>query len=235
VIRHPTRRRLRGNRCNEPREPPERRPRMGLEPPDHHQRPSTVAKTARRLGGRRRPPVVARGVTWLTPSGESPRLTRIDEGDGGVVTMQGMENDATTDLQAPVEHGVKHWQAPEARYDVHRPWCISLRPFCAPICRPNGHHRSGIVRTKQWLTADDENADSECTLNEEQGPIPLESLFAWGRYAQTTDPRCILQLVVYAPVHGGESGSYTSRAPSWVALPNPAQQAVQRVYLWLSG
>ena len=54
------------------------------------------------------------------------------------------------------------------------------------------------MKQKQWLTAGDERVDPECALNEEQGPVPLESPFASGHYAPITHPncRCILQPVV---------------------------------------
>lgn len=60
-----------------------------------------------------------------------------------------------------------------------------------------GYRQSGIVRTKSWLTAGDERVDPECALNEEQGPIPLDSPFASGHHAPIVHPncRCVLQPV----------------------------------------
>ena len=63
-----------------------------------------------------------------------------------------------------------------------------------------GYRQSGVVQSKQWLTAGDDGVDPECALNEEQRAILLEASFASGHYAPITHPncRCVLQPVTDA-------------------------------------
>lgn len=70
-----------------------------------------------------------------------------------MVVMQETRSDARTDLQAPMEHGVKDWQAPGACYDVHNIWCISLHPFGAPHCCPHGWPQRPRISINAAMTA----------------------------------------------------------------------------------
>jgi HK97 family phage portal protein len=57
-----------------------------------------------------------------------------------------------------------------------------------------GYRQSGIVKRKRWLTAGDSRVDPECEMNEKQGAIPLDSLFASGHQAPIihSNCRCVL-------------------------------------------
>ena len=62
-----------------------------------------------------------------------------------------------------------------------------------------GYRQLGVVKMKPWLTAGGEKVDSEYALNEDHGPISLESPFASGVYALITHPNCHY---VLQPVRG---------------------------------
>lgn len=49
---------------------------------------------------------------------------------------------------------------------------------------------SGVVKKKQWITADDEIVSDECTANAEQGPIPMDDNFQSGHMHPLAHPHC---------------------------------------------
>lgn len=62
-----------------------------------------------------------------------------------------------------------------------------------------GYRQSGIVVSKKWLTAGDENVDDDCLQNEADGEIPLDAGFSSGDFTPPVHPNCRCDLV---PVTG---------------------------------
>lgn len=62
-----------------------------------------------------------------------------------------------------------------------------------------GYRQSGVVVSKKWLTAGDDNVDDDCLQNEADGDVPLDAGFSSGDFTPPVHPNCRCDLV---PVTG---------------------------------
>lgn len=90
---------------------------------------------------------------------------------------------------------------------------------------------SGLVKSKEWLTAEDDKVTPDCVLNGEAGPVALDSAFPSGAMAPPDHPNCrctIVPVVDWTAVDNANATAGVTSAPAASAPKAPAAPVVPK-------